>query len=97
MFRLDRTTHRYLIEPVSKTPHIKISLLTCFMNFTNKLMCSRKTAAKSKKNYALLQKDQNIRNNIQRDIGKELPSHSGSRDGDWILSRSCWKFVTMQS
>ena len=47
MFRLDRTTHRHLIEPVSITPHINISLLNRFMNFTNKLMCSWKTAAKN--------------------------------------------------
>ena len=45
--RLDRTTHRYLIEPVSRTPHIKILFVTRFMNFINKLMCSRKTAAKN--------------------------------------------------
>ena len=47
MFRLDRTTHRYLIESVSRSQDIKISLLKRFMNFTNKLMCSRKTAAKN--------------------------------------------------
>ena len=47
MFRLDRTTHRYFIEPISKTPHIKTSLLKRFMNFTNKLMCSGKIAAKN--------------------------------------------------
>ena len=27
MFRLDRTSHRYFIEPVSNVPHIKISLI----------------------------------------------------------------------
>ena len=47
MFRLDRKTHRYFIESISGTPHIKISLLKRFMNFTNKLMCSGKTATKN--------------------------------------------------
>ena len=47
MFRLDRTTHRYFIEPISNTPHIKTSLLKRFMKFTNNLACSRKTAAKN--------------------------------------------------
>ena len=47
MFRSDRTTPKYLIEPVSGTPHTKKYLLKRFMNFTNKLMCSGKTAAKN--------------------------------------------------
>ena len=112
MFRLDRTTHRYLIEPVSRTPHIKISLLKRFMNFTNKLMCSRKTVAKNL--FKIIRHDcrrttgRNLRKIIRhdcrrttgrnlrktmhycgkikiseitsKDIGKELPSHSGSGD-----------------
>ena len=96
MFRLDRTTHRYLIEPVSRTPHIKISLLKRFMNFTNKLMCSRKTAAKNL--FKIIRHDcrsttgRNLRKIMHycgktkiseitsRDIGKELQSHSGSGD-----------------
>ena len=87
MFRLDRTTHRYLIEPVSRTPHIKISLLKRFMNFINKLMCSRKTAAKNLfKNIrhdcrsTTGRKLRKISEITSRDIGKELPSHSGSGD-----------------
>ena len=64
MFRLDRTTHRYFIEPISKTPHIKTSLLKRFMNFTNKLMCSGKIAAKNLFNI--------IRNECRSTTGRNL-------------------------
>ena len=37
MFRLDRTSHRYFIEPVSNLPHIKISFIKRFINFIEKL------------------------------------------------------------
>ena len=47
MFRLDRKTHRYLIEPVSKTQHIKLALMKRFINFTEKLSCSRKCATRN--------------------------------------------------
>ena len=33
MFRLDRGSHRYLIEPVSKTQHIKTAFLKRFTMF----------------------------------------------------------------
>ena len=46
MLRLDRTTHRYLIEPLSNTRHIKISLMERFRNFSEKLSTSSKTAVK---------------------------------------------------
>ena len=64
MFRLDRTTHRYFIEPNSKTPHIKTSLLKRFMNFTNKLICSGKIAAKNLFNI--------IRNKCRSTTGRNL-------------------------
>ena len=47
MFRLDRRTHRYLIEPLSNTEHIKIALMKRFLNFTDKLSCTHKWASKS--------------------------------------------------
>ena len=37
MFRLDRTSHRHFIEPVSNVPHTKISLIKRFINFIEKL------------------------------------------------------------
>ena len=47
MFRLDRGSHRYLIEPFSKTQHIKTAFLKRLTNFTEKLSCSAKLATKS--------------------------------------------------
>ena len=37
MFQLDRTTHRYFIEPISGMAHIKQALLKRFLSFTGKL------------------------------------------------------------
>ena len=42
MFRLDRRTHRYLIEPISGMQHIKCAILERFIGFTMKLSMSRK-------------------------------------------------------
>ena len=47
MYRLDRTTHKYFIEPISCTPHIKISMLKRFFRFTENLKCSDKSCAKN--------------------------------------------------
>ena len=43
MFQLHRTTHRYLIEPVSATPHIKWSLINRFRNFIRKIKIPNKS------------------------------------------------------
>ena len=42
MYKLDRKTHRYIIEPISDVPHIKFVLLKRFLSFTNKLANSSK-------------------------------------------------------
>ena len=42
MLSLPRTTHRYFIEPLSKTPHIIKSLKTRFLNFISKIYKSKK-------------------------------------------------------
>ena len=47
MFILDRTSHRYFIEPVSNVPHIKIALIKRFINFIEKLSCSTKICARN--------------------------------------------------
>ena len=47
MFNLHCKTHRYLIEPVSKIPHIKTCLLKRFLNFKNNLLNSTKTTARN--------------------------------------------------
>ena len=47
MMKLDRCSHRYLIEPLSKTRHIKFSLMKRFINFTHKIVESPKTPLKT--------------------------------------------------
>ena len=42
MFRLDRKTHRYFIEPISKIPHIKISMMKRFWKFSESLAQTKK-------------------------------------------------------
>ena len=81
MFRLDRTTHRYFIEPISKTSHIKASLLERFMNVTNKLMCSGKIAAKNLFNII-----RNECNKVQQDViyGKLCILRKESNFGNYI-------------
>ena len=46
MFRLDRTTHRYFIEPVSQMNHIKISIMKRCQNFINALQETNKKVAR---------------------------------------------------
>ena len=46
MFRLDRKSHRYLIEPISDMPHIRQALMKRFLGFTEKLSASRKGVLK---------------------------------------------------
>ena len=47
MFRLDRTTHRYLIEPISKIQHIKISIMKRFSKFVERLSTSKKDVVRN--------------------------------------------------
>ena len=42
MLRLDRATHRYLIEPLSGMDHLKNSLIKRFISFTEKMSSSKK-------------------------------------------------------
>ena len=46
MFRLDRRTHRYLIEPISEMEHLKSAIQRRFISFTQKLSNSSKVAVK---------------------------------------------------
>ena len=43
MMKLNRFSHRFLIEPLSQTRHVKFSLLKRFINFTHKILNSTKT------------------------------------------------------
>ena len=47
MLRIDRKSHRYLIEPLSETPHLRRSLLSGFQSFVGKLENSPKKAVRS--------------------------------------------------
>ena len=44
MHRLDRQTHKYLIEPISETKHIMFHLHKRFINFMRKIKSSKKLA-----------------------------------------------------
>ena len=46
IFRLDRTTHRYLIEPVSGIQHIKMAMMKRSLKFFETLSNSGKEAVK---------------------------------------------------
>ena len=43
MFRVDRKTHRYLIEPISKMPHIRSGLIQRSIGFMKRFVTSRKS------------------------------------------------------
>ena len=47
MLRIDRKSHRYLIEPLSETPHLRRSLLLGFNSFVKKLENSAKKAVRN--------------------------------------------------
>ena len=47
MFKLDRTTHRYFIEPISEMKHVKWSLIKRFVNFIQKIQLSSKSQLKN--------------------------------------------------
>ena len=47
LFRLDRRTHRYLIEPVSGLKHIKISIMKRLLKFADTLSSTGKEAVKN--------------------------------------------------
>ena len=62
MYRLDRQTHRYLIEPVSEMEHLKCSIQKRFVAFTEKLSNSPKHTVRY----------------INRKIGKDCRSITGA-------------------
>ena len=47
MFGLDRRTHRYLIEPISRTQHVKTALMKRFVKFTDMLSKTQKQASRN--------------------------------------------------
>ncbi len=55
MLRIDRKSHRYLIEPLSRMKHLKRMILEAFMTFTKKLSSSPKSSIRNV--FELVQKD----------------------------------------
>ena len=47
MFSLPRETHKYLIEPISETKHIKVSLIKRHLRFYNMLSASKKNGLRN--------------------------------------------------
>ena len=67
MMKLNRCSHRFLIEPLSQTRHIKFSLMKRFINFTHKILNSTKTSLKTL--YNCIKKDcRSITGNTLRNI-----------------------------
>ena len=66
MFQLRHSTHRYFIEPLSDTRHIKLALIRKFINFTQKITNSTKTPMKTL--YNCIRKDcrSTTGNNLRR-------------------------------
>ena len=47
MFDLPRETHRFFIEKLSQTQHLKVFLIKRFLSFTEKIVSSKKKALKN--------------------------------------------------
>ena len=81
MMKLNRCSHRFLIEPLSQTRHIKFSLMKRFINFMHKILNSTKTFLKSlkvdngeqpKKYYAAAKRQQHRFYQHESDNGYEI-------------------------
>ena len=66
MFNLHHSTHRYFIEPLSETRHIKLALIKRFIKFTQNITNSTKTQMRTL--YNCIRKDCNsiTGNNLRR-------------------------------
>ena len=47
MYRLDRRSHRYLLEPISEMEHLKCAVVKRFLSFTEKLVNAPKEAVRN--------------------------------------------------
>ena len=77
MLKLNRRTHRYFIEPLSGTQHIKWSLIKRFISFTQKISISAKIAMKILRNIMLLLRVDNIEL-VKLDAMKKIKNHDAS-------------------
>ena len=64
MFTLPSDTHKYLLEPISKTRHIKISLMKRYIRFSEMLATSKRKAVRNLYN--------NVRKDCQSNTGYNL-------------------------
>ena len=100
MFKLNRTTHRYFIEPISEMKHVKWSLTKRFINFIQKIQLSSKSQLKNL--LMVSRKDcrsttgRNIRHitklfdgkpieTIKNEDLKKLKYHEATKDDEWRL------------
>ena len=95
IFRLDRTTHRYFIEPISHVSHIKISLMKRFMKFTEKLTSSSKRSTRNIfniiKHYCRSITGRNMRN-IMQYCGKNRIHETTPN----AVSKKCYRPIPIQ-
>ena len=56
VFKVDKRTHRYLLEPVSRVPHMKTMLICRFITFAQKLINNSKFSARFLSNLSLFDK-----------------------------------------
>ena len=64
MFDLPLQTHRYLIEPISKTKHLKFVLIDRFLSFLNQIVKSKKLIPKQLLSF--------IKNDVRSTTGSNL-------------------------
>ena len=46
MYNIPRNTHRYFVEPISGTPHVKTTLIRNFLSFIDQIQKTPKTVAR---------------------------------------------------
>ena len=66
VFNLPRRTHRYLIEPISGSPHVLTLLTNRFLKFYNSLYCSPKKIISNLRKLQEIDCRSNFGNNINR-------------------------------
>ena len=63
MYNLPRTTHRYFVEPISNTTHIKFTIIKNFLNFLKQIENGSKSIAKV------------LLNTVKNDVGSTTGSN----------------------
>ena len=89
MLGLPRTTHRYFLEPLSKTMHVKKSLMKRYISFIDKLETSRKTVLRQ----MILELRHDCRSTTGSNIRKLLLEHDAFRLRDIVYERNPYKRI----